>query len=138
MFAPPPREKYISRTTRKINNIRSSQLSSLSTTPLPVQACGKPKRAHRLYRRRGTFVPLQCLETWVLIREPSLGAITRITYARKYAQGAELRLTSGSLFLVGDAAHPSCDSPNTSRRFALGASDVCLVGENPARPVPAL
>ena len=30
--------------------------------------------------------------------------------------------------LVQDAAHPSCDSPDTfSRRFALGASDVCLV-----------
>ena len=35
-------------------------------------------------------------------------------------------------------AHPSCDSPNTSRRFALGASDVCLVGENPTCSVPAL
>ena len=34
-------------------------------------------------------------------------------------------------------AHPSCDSPNTSRRFALGASDVCLVGENPTCSVPA-
>ena len=30
-----------------------------------------------------------------------------------------------------DAVHPSCDSPNTSRRFALGASNVCLVVENP-------
>ena len=37
-----------------------------------------------------------------------------------------------------DAAHPSCDSPNTSRRFALGASNVCLVVENPTCPVPAL
>ena len=25
---------------------------------------------------------------------------------------------------------PSCDLPITSRRFALGARDVCLVGEN--------
>ena len=25
----------------------------------------------------------------------------------------------------------SCDSPNTLRRFALGARNVCLVGENP-------
>ena len=33
---------------------------------------------------------------------------------------------------------PSCDSPNTSRRFELGASNVCLVGENPACSVPAL
>ena len=30
------------------------------------------------------------------------------------------------------------DSPNTSRGFALGASDVCLVGENPTCSVPAL
>ena len=36
-----------------------------------------------------------------------------------------------------------CSSPftrlaNTSRLFALGASDVCLVGEHPTRSVPAL
>ena len=31
----------------------------------------------------------------------------------------------------------SCDSPNTSRRFVLGASNVCLVGENPTCSVPA-
>ena len=37
-----------------------------------------------------------------------------------------------------DASHPSCDSPNTSRRFELGARDVCLVGENPTFSVPAL
>ena len=34
--------------------------------------------------------------------------------------------------------HPPCDSPNTSRRFALGASNVCLVRENPTCSVPAL
>ena len=28
----------------------------------------------------------------------------------------------------------TCDSPNTSRRFALDASNVCLVGENVLRP----
>ena len=31
-----------------------------------------------------------------------------------------------------------CSSPNTSRRFALGTRDVCLVGENPTCSVPAL
>ena len=31
---------------------------------------------------------------------------------------------------------PSCDSPNTSRRFALGARDVFLVGENLTCSVP--
>ena len=29
-------------------------------------------------------------------------------------------------------------SPNTSRRFKFGASNACLVGENPTRSVPAL
>ena len=56
-------------------------------------------------------------------------------YARKQAQGAEVRLTSGSW---KNAVHPSFDSPNTSRRFALGASNVSLVGENPTCSVPAI
>ena len=44
-------------------------------------------------------------------------------------------LTSGSW---KDAVrHPSRDSPNTSRRFALVASNVCLAGENPTCSVPA-
>ena len=30
-----------------------------------------------------------------------------------------------------------CDSPSTSRRFALGSRDVCLVGENPTCSMPA-
>ena len=33
---------------------------------------------------------------------------------------------------------PACYSPNTSRRFALCASNVCRVGENPTCSVPAL
>ena len=33
-----------------------------------------------------------------------------------------------------DAVHPSCDSPNTSRGFALGASNEWLVGENRRAP----
>ena len=47
---------------------------------------------------------------------------------RASTKGAEVRLTSSSW---KDAVHPSCDSPNTSRRFSLGASNVCLVGDNP-------
>ena len=35
-----------------------------------------------------------------------------------------------------DAVHPSLDSPNTSRRFARGASNVYLVGGNSTCPVP--
>ena len=46
----------------------------------------------------------------------------------------KVRLPSGSWW---DAAI-SCDSPNTSRRLALGCSDVCLVGENPTHSVPVL
>ena len=45
-------------------------------------------------------------------------------YARKKAQGAEVRLTTGSWY-------PSCDSPNTSRRFALGESIACVVDDKP-------
>ena len=36
-----------------------------------------------------------------------------------------------------NAVYPSCDSPNNLRRFALGASNVCLIGENPTCSVPA-
>ena len=42
---------------------------------------------------------------------------------------------------AGAAAHPSCDSPNTSRRFALDGSNVgnvCLVGENLTCFVPVM
>ena len=39
---------------------------------------------------------------------------------------------------LGIGLHSSCDSPNTSRRrFALCATSVCLVGENPTCSVPA-
>ena len=37
-----------------------------------------------------------------------------------------------------DAARPSRDSPNTSRRFLLGAREVLLVAENPTCSIPAL
>ena len=62
---------------------------------------------------------------------------TMSSYARKYTRGAaaEARPASGSLW---HAVHPSFDSPNTSRRFALGASDVCLARESPTCSVSAL
>ena len=44
------------------------------------------------------------------------------------------RLTSEFL---KNAVHPSRDSPNTPRCFALGACNVCLVGEKPTSSVPA-
>ena len=37
-----------------------------------------------------------------------------------------------------DAAHPSCDSPNISRRVALGRRDGFLIGEHPTCSVLAL
>ena len=54
----------------------------------------------------------------------------------KYMNGhmGERTLTSGSW---KGAVHPSCDSPNNSRSFALGASNACLAGENPTCSVPA-
>ena len=55
---------------------------------------------------------------------------------RKYAQ---LVPKSASQVVLGRmVAQPPCDSTNTSRRFALGARDVCLVGESPTCSVPVL
>ena len=56
-------------------------------------------------------------------------------YARKYAQCAEVRLTSGSCW---DEPRPTCDSPNAPRHFALGARDVRPVGDTPTCSVPSL
>lgn len=44
----------------------------------------------------------------------------------KYTQPAEVSL------------NPSIGSPNTPRRLALGASDVCLVGQSPIDHVPSI
>ena len=38
------------------------------------------------------------------------------------------------ILLVLDGARPSCDLPNISRWFALGASHVCLVGQTRGAP----
>ena len=46
------------------------------------------------------------------------------------------RSPSYERFLGGMQFTLQCESPNTSRRFALGASNVCLVGENPTCSVP--
>ena len=66
---------------------------------------------------------------------PSLLSLEVTTPEKKSTLGSCHRLTSGSWY---DAARFSCDSPNTSRRSALGASNVCLVGENQRGSVPAL
>ena len=44
----------------------------------------------------------------------------------------------GRTAYVSQRAHPPCDSPNTSRRFALGAINICLVGGNLTCSVPVL
>ena len=55
--------------------------------------------------------------------------------ARKHAQGAEVRLTSGSR---QDTAHPACDKPNTSRHCALGAGNVYLIVRKPGLLHPGI
>ena len=47
----------------------------------------------------------------------------------------KIRLKSAS---YKDADHPSSDSPNPSRRSALGTRNICLVDENPTCSIPAL
>ena len=69
----------------------------------------------------------RCLWKWPHQKEKK-------TFTCKKAPDEEAILTCGSW---KDAAHSSHDSPNTSRRFALGARDVCVVGENPTYSVPA-
>ena len=71
--------------------------------------------------------PLRSLE----VSKPENKSI-RSTLSSIYTK---VRLTSGSWF---DAAHPLRDSPSTSWRFALGASNACLVGENLTCSVPVL
>ena len=48
----------------------------------------------------------------------------------------KVRLKSGSWWDTALTLHAT--RPNTSRRFALGASNVCLVGKSPTCSVPAL
>ena len=52
----------------------------------------------------------------------------------KQARIARCQSPPHKRFVVGCCSHPSCHSPNTSQRFALGASNVCLVGENRRAP----
>lgn len=47
-------------------------------------------------------------------------------------------LARAALKVTYKGSHPSCDSPNTSWRFQLGARDMCLVGGNLTCSVPVL
>ena len=85
-------------------------------------------------RPRGSYMVIPVAVSGVATPENKVTHWRCHPSARKSEKGAEVRLTSGSW---KDSVHPSCDSPNTSRRFALGASNVCLVGENPTCSVPA-
>ena len=57
---------------------------------------------------------------------PSIQSTPLSKYARKFRP------------TTMDAAHSSFDTPNTSQSFALGSSNVCLVGERPTCSVLAL
>ena len=46
--------------------------------------------------------------------------------------------TPSSAFFFVTFLPPPCDSPNTSRRFALGASNACLVGQKPDELRPGI
>ena len=51
----------------------------------------------------------------------------------------ERKSASQEVHGIWDEAHPSRNSPNTSRRFALGVSNGSLIGQNPTTcSVPAL
>ena len=55
----------------------------------------------------------------------SLIAFAVIVLGRgRRAKGCNMSLPGPNPLLSIDAAHPSCDSPNTSRRSALGANNV--------------
>ena len=66
----------------------------------------------------------------------STAAMHDINYLTLSSKSRKIRLQNGWC-LVGYSS-PSHESPNTLRRFALGASNVCLVGENPTCSTPAL
>ena len=53
-----------------------------------------------------------------------IGTLIESLNSLKLSNMCKVRLRSGSQH---GAAHPSCHSSNNSRRFALGASNVCLV-----------
>ena len=80
--------------------------------------------------------------TFWTARFGSLVSTLRSTYPRtkpyflQCAQGSDS--ASQAILSRRCLAHRSCDSTNISRRFALGASNVDLVGENPTCSVPSL
>ena len=92
--------------------------------------------------------PHPCIPVCTMNR---LGGGSKRGYTRKPLGGGTSHLTlpphsllfhrrspPDTRFLVEDAGHPSCNSPNISRRFAaLGACHVRLVRENPTCSVPA-
>ena len=115
-----------------ISIYRNPYKNKSSTTPLrPVPLFPLARPSQNEYAetrpRRLELKPKNSLVSPALLPPSSQSTLSSIC--------KKVRLTSGSQW---DAAHPSCDSPNTSRRFALGASNVCLVGENLTCSVPAL
>ena len=110
---------------------RSSKIISAVWSTLTTHEGMVVSRGAGMVRRsRGTCIAHPLLSPGVATQKNKYFSFMLSSMCKK------VRLNSGVLYQR--AAHPSCDSPNTSRSFALGASDVCLDGENPTYSVPAL
>ena len=97
----------------------------------------------RLSRRSTTNTTLRqlfkALDSFLIVTTPI--AVSGFSHARKQISQFEAVTHCKSAswaILSGMQLTPSCDSPNTSRCFALDPRDVCLVAENPTCSVPTL
>lgn len=94
----------IATTITKRANVRGGE------PQLRTRAVILPRRAYTVRHPRSTYIACPWLSVEVA------------TPTSEHAQRAEVRLTSGPR---KHASHRSRDSPNTKRRFALGASSAC-------------
>ena len=102
--------------------------------PLPYHSSIPPShrmiasRSVKMARRpRGSYIVVPIASSGVVTPENKVWPIGAVIHK----QGSMHKVPNSVLRARGswkDAVHPSCDSPNSSRRFALGASNVfCLV-----------
>ena len=84
--------------------------------------------------RRGSYIVMTIAVSGVATLENKETHWSLSSISMKVGTRCRSSSSSGSR---KDAVHPSRGSPNTSWRFTLGASNVCLVGENPTCSVPA-
>ena len=117
--------------TSSININKSVGTPVLWSTPRPKQTTATPTSAeaptstnqlgHRSYgARQGLF--------WLHAVSTSCGG----------GSGQSSCQTTVTKLNAPPPPPPPCDSPNNSPSFALGARDVCLVGESPTCSVPVL